>query len=98
MDRPMREALDRYLTTPPEEPEHEDCGCSLVEVDCCDVPRWECETAVWLDANDDPDVRVCKRGFGCDTSDRDRMEDQMAAAEAADMEGRIARYLDGEDD
>lgn len=96
MDRREREALDRYLTTEPEEPEHEDCGCSLRETDCCDQPRWTCETAAALDSNGDVDVVVCKRGFGCD-DDSDARE-RMAAAEADAMEERMARYLDGEDD
>jgi hypothetical protein len=37
----------------------------LVEMDCCDVLRPEDETFVVLDSNGDPDVRVCRRGMGC---------------------------------
>lgn len=101
MDRQMRESLDRYLTTQPEEPEHEDCGCSPVPTDCCDDPRWECETTVLLDANGDPDVRACKRGFGCDTEEAmwerfDRA--QHASMARAQAEEWILRYERGEDD
>lgn len=45
-----------------------DCeeDCEQRVTDCCEVPRRTCETVFWLDANGDPDVLVCKRGFGCD--------------------------------
>lgn len=102
MDRQMRESLDRYLTTEPEAPvSHEEDGCEPVEVDCCDLARWECETFVVLDANGDPDVRVCRRGSGCDTEEAmwerfDRA--QHASMARAEAEERILRYERGEDD
>lgn len=36
-----------------------------VPTDCCDEPRPESLTVLQLDYNGDPDVRVCRRGFGC---------------------------------
>jgi hypothetical protein len=40
-------------------------GCEPVMTDCCDVPRWECQTFVVLDSNGDPDVRSCVADRGC---------------------------------
>ena len=36
----------------------------IVETDCCGT-RWECETVIILDGAGEPDVRVCRTGFGC---------------------------------
>lgn len=44
-----------------------DCGEScLVFTDCCEEPRWECETGLVFDSAGDPDVRLCRAGTGCD--------------------------------
>lgn len=44
-----------------------DCGeVCLVMPDCCEEPRWECETTIVYDSAGDPDVRVCRAGTGCD--------------------------------
>jgi hypothetical protein len=40
-------------------------GCEPVFTDCCDVPRWECQTFVVLDGAGDPDVRTCVAERGC---------------------------------
>lgn len=46
-----------------------DCDeCELVETDCCDELRWDCQTARTPDGGD-PDhgwMRVCRGGYGCD--------------------------------
>lgn len=44
---------------------HSEDGCERVFTDCCDPMRWECETVVVLDDAGDVDVRVCRRGEGC---------------------------------
>jgi hypothetical protein len=98
MERREREALDRHLTTQPEEPEHPDCGCSLVDTDCCDEQRWECETTVVLDSNGDPDVRACKRGFGCDTEEAMWANFESEQHAAFDLADRLERYGRGEED
>ena len=46
-----------------------DCGdCAPRATDCCDVYRWACETVQVLDGAGDPDVVVCRKGYGCDTA------------------------------
>lgn len=82
----------------PSTTEHPDCGCSLVQMDCCDPLRWECETLVALDSDGTPDVRVCKRGFGCDTEDAmwERFREEQQAT--LDLAERITRYEGGEED
>jgi hypothetical protein len=52
---------------PAAEVECDECGpVNLVNTDCCDQPRPECETHMVLDSAGDPDVRVCRTGEGCD--------------------------------
>ena len=46
-----------------------DCGCDLVVTDCCEEPRWNCQTGVVFDSAGDPDVRLCRDGFGCNDLD-----------------------------
>lgn len=44
-----------------------DCGeVCLVATDCCEEPRWKCETGIVYDSAGDPDVRLCRAGSGCD--------------------------------
>lgn len=43
----------------------EDCGCDLRMTDCCEDPRWECETGIIFDGAGDPDVTVCRPDYGC---------------------------------
>lgn len=46
--------------------EDTDNDSELVAVDCCDDLRPEDDTVLGLDSNGDVDVRVCRRGTGCD--------------------------------
>lgn len=42
------------------------CGCDLRMTDCCDVPRWTCQTGIVYDSAGDPDVIICRRDHGCE--------------------------------
>ena len=55
----------------------EGCGCDLVMTDCCEEPRWNCQTGIVFDSAGDPDVQLCRDGFGC--NDLDSWERTRAA-------------------
>lgn len=42
-----------------------DCGCDPRVTDCCEEPRWTCQTRWLFDGAGEKDVLVCEHGKGC---------------------------------
>lgn len=73
-----KRALDRWIEREPLSVEEDGCECDpevpcpLVQTDCCDPLRFSCQTVVILDGAGDPDVTVCRAGYGCNAEREDR--------------------------
>lgn len=39
--------------------------CIIRITDCCEEPRWGCQTKIVLDGAGETDVTVCIDGYGC---------------------------------